>query len=360
VKSEKSPSSRFTEIDSLRFIACTFVIIQHTLIYFTQFSKQGSILQETILILSPGWLGVLIFFAISGFVIPSSLKGPRLRALKVFFKRRFFRLYPPFWIACIIITLLDTRKYPVAELLWRASMLPVEDRNDLGHSSYFWTLQIELVFYFLISFLFLLFGRFTWRFFISLLSILTIPYAVWVCISGGRFAPFYHFSQCLPFSILLMMWGASCRAILNQHTFSKINSKNDYSRAIKLGLATGTLTIIPFNSVYFGALEWKRFQLHEGSVTILGIFIFLFLGILKPIKSLTLARLGRNTYSTYLLHGAVNLALLYFFTRLGITNWPLSILIVITLAFSFMLGEIFYRHVETPSNSLGRYIKQNP
>jgi len=359
VKSKQSPNSRFTEIDSLRFIACAFVIIQHTLTYFIQFSKQDSLLEKTILILSPGWLGVLVFFSISGFVIPSSLKGPRLGALKIFIKRRFFRLYPPFWIACLIIIFIDPEKYPISDLLWRASMLPVEDRSHLGHSSYFWTLQIELVFYFLISFLFLLFGRFTWKFLISILSIIAIPYAVWVCISGGRFAPFYNFSQCVPFPILLMLWGAACRAILSTPQPSIVNSINNYFRAIRLGLTTGILTIIPLHAVYFGILEWNRAQLHEGSTTILGISIFLFCGIFKPIKFSILARLGRNTYSTYLLHGAVNLVLIYLFKKTGITNWPLPTLLLITLLFSFITGEIFYRFVEIPSNSLGRNTKEH-
>jgi len=354
VKSGKKQASRFIEIDSLRFIACAFVIIQHTLIYFTQFSTQESLLEKIILILSPGWLGVLIFFSISGFVIPSSLKGPRFSALKVFFKRRFLRLYPPFWIACLIIIILDPAKYSISDLLWRVSMLPVEDRNVLGHSSYFWTLQIELVFYFLIAFLFSLFGRFSWKFFVSVLSILTIPYAALICIIGGRFAPFYNFTQCLPFSILLMIWGAACRAILDQHSSSESIAKNKYSRAIKLGLTTGILTVIPLHAVYFGTLEWNRAQLHEGSATILGVFIFLFLAILKPIKSPALARLGRNTYSTYLLHGAVNLALVYLLTRSGTAGWPLPYLLIITLVCSFIVGEVFYQIIEIPSNLLGR------
>jgi len=353
MNSEKRPLSRFSEIDSLRFIACTFVIIQHTLIYFTGFSRQGSYLENIILILYPGWIGVAIFFSISGFVIPSSLKGPRLNALKVFLKRRFFRLYPPFWIACIIIIFLDKDKYLIKELLWRASMLPVENRDILGHSSYFWTLQIELVFYFLVAVFFLLFGRFTRALLISLLAIVTISYGVWICISGERFAPFFTFTQCLPFSIALMLWGGSCRAILSQYTPIGVSPKSNYARATQIGLATGLLTIVPLHAVYFGISEWNRPQLHEGSVTVLGVFIFLSFAILKPIRFSTLARLGRNTYSTYLLHGAVNLVLFDLFINLGITGWPLSVITIIALGVSFIVGELFYRFVETPSHLLG-------
>jgi len=352
VKAEKSLSPRFIEIDSLRFIACSFVIIQHGLSYFSNFSTQSSFLGNTILIFSPGWIGVAIFFSISGFVIPSSLKGPRLNAVKVFLKRRFFRLYPVFWVACFTIILLDQEKYPILNLIWRASMLPIQDRNEFGHSSYFWTLHIELVFYFITSLLFLLSGRFTWRFLVSTFSISTISYAIWIQISGGRFAPFFNFSQCLPFSLLLMLWGSCCRAILNEYNPLKL--KNNYSRAIKIGLTTGMLTILPLHAIYFGVSEWTRYQLHEGSVTILAIFIFLFFAILKPIRLTALARLGKNTYSTYLFHGAVNLVLFELFSRLGITNYPLIVILIIALACSFIIGELFYKLIEIPINSLGR------
>jgi len=47
-----------------------------------------------------GWggLGVLLFFAISGYVIPNSLRGTRVRGLKRFVIHRFFRLWPTFWL----------------------------------------------------------------------------------------------------------------------------------------------------------------------------------------------------------------------------------------------------------------------
>ncbi|WP_197457010.1 acyltransferase family protein [Cephaloticoccus capnophilus] len=356
MRTRETLSPRFIEIDSLRFIACALVIIQHGLSYLPQSATQGSPLERIILILSPGWLGVLIFFSISGFVIPSSLKGPRLGSLKTFIKRRFFRLYPPFWTAALIIILLDPKKYAITDLLWRVSMLPVQDRNVFGHSSYFWTLHIELVFYFLVSLLFLLFGRFTYRFFISILIIIAIPYTVWVATVGGRFAPFFDFSQCLPFSMLLMFWGGCCRAVLQEDSLSE-NPRKKYSRAVKIGLASGILTMLPLHAIYFGVSEWSLWQLHEGSSTILGIFIFLFWAILKPIKPAFLALLGRNTYSTYLLHGAVNLTLPYFLMKVGIMDWPLPSLLILVLVCSFAIGELFYRFVEIPSNSLGRNIK---
>lgn len=50
---------------------------------------------------SPGTVGVLLFFLVSGFVIPFSLEHGNPRAFAV---RRFFRLYPTLWV-CLAVTL---------------------------------------------------------------------------------------------------------------------------------------------------------------------------------------------------------------------------------------------------------------
>ncbi len=51
--------------------------------------------------IATGALGVLLFFLVSGFVIPFSLEHRNLRG---FFVRRFFRLYPTLWI-CLLLTM---------------------------------------------------------------------------------------------------------------------------------------------------------------------------------------------------------------------------------------------------------------
>ena len=51
--------------------------------------------------IEPGAVGVLLFFLVSGFVIPFSLERSDRRGFVV---RRFFRLYPTLWI-CLLVTL---------------------------------------------------------------------------------------------------------------------------------------------------------------------------------------------------------------------------------------------------------------
>jgi len=66
---------RLGEIDSLRALSCALVIIAHTAGVFREVASSGAWLAA----FSRGFgiLGVLLFFGISGYVIPSSLRGTR-------------------------------------------------------------------------------------------------------------------------------------------------------------------------------------------------------------------------------------------------------------------------------------------
>lgn len=112
-----------------------------------------------------GWLGVEIFFVISGFVIPYSMSGGNFRSprhLGVFFAKRVTRLDPPY-LAAIALTL--GLSYASALAPGFAGQQPtVSAPQLLAHLGYlnaflgfewlspvFWTLAIEFQFYILIA-----------------------------------------------------------------------------------------------------------------------------------------------------------------------------------------------------------------
>ncbi len=98
-----------------------------------------------------GQFGVEVFFMISGFVIPLSLKG---KSLRTFIVARFVRLYPIFWVcigfSCLVRGLLlpDQQTFSMARILANATMIP---NQFMGIDSYiegsYWTLEMELYFY---------------------------------------------------------------------------------------------------------------------------------------------------------------------------------------------------------------------
>ncbi len=105
-----------------------------------------------------GWVGVDFFFVISGFIIfyihQSDIGQPQ--QFSTFIKKRFFRIYPLYWIIFIgkiLISLLDKTDEIYQRSFWefsQAFLLLPQERNIietfLGVS---WTLTYEILFYFL-------------------------------------------------------------------------------------------------------------------------------------------------------------------------------------------------------------------
>jgi peptidoglycan/LPS O-acetylase OafA/YrhL len=145
--------SRFTYLDGLRGIAATLVLFEHifeVLIHDTRWAAidggfLAAVFGDTINI---GRFGVILFFLISGFVIPFSLNEKS--TIKGFLISRFFRLYPLYWISilfCLLCMILTNSSIPkFSNIIANLTMI----QAFLGESNLigvYWTLTVELVFY---------------------------------------------------------------------------------------------------------------------------------------------------------------------------------------------------------------------
>ena len=132
-------------LDLIRFTAALMVVFLHL-------SWQQHDAQITF---DPGWVGVEIFFCISGFVIMSSAVG--VSPIR-FLERRFARLYPAA-IACALINYAVLHPFSVVAI--RYGLRVNASLTTLTHSillikdpflvSAMWTLPIELAFYGLVA-----------------------------------------------------------------------------------------------------------------------------------------------------------------------------------------------------------------
>ena len=99
-------TNRFAHIDALRGIAALLVIWLHVSEVFVRLSPetlaQGTALYDIAWAVDVGRIGVVVFFAISGFVICRSLNGNKIEGSKKFLIRRFLRLYPAFWVSIVL------------------------------------------------------------------------------------------------------------------------------------------------------------------------------------------------------------------------------------------------------------------
>jgi peptidoglycan/LPS O-acetylase OafA/YrhL len=150
------PKHRLEWLDSLRGIAALLVTIIHLFGFLrlnypsnSLFAK-GSTLSFIIFdFFDFGRIGVVLFFFVSGFVIPYSILN---KGLKSFAISRFFRLYPAYWVSIVLAVLINGAISIKLVLINVTMFQKFVGVNDL--LGVYWTLQIEIVFYIICAILY--------------------------------------------------------------------------------------------------------------------------------------------------------------------------------------------------------------
>lgn len=157
-REEPAARGRFTLIDGLRGLAATSVMLYH---YGTGDMKRplSRILPWWVILgFVKGWLGVQVFFVLSGFVIAFSIGEREMtpRAAALFAARRQVRLDPPYWASIALSTAMpwlwqramhDHRWIPtpgiiLAHVLYAQQILRLRPIEPV-----YWTLAVEVQFY---------------------------------------------------------------------------------------------------------------------------------------------------------------------------------------------------------------------
>lgn len=149
--------TRLEFLDALRGLAAMLVVVEHI-------SEQQWTAFQTFALerFRFGEFGVVVFFMISGFIIPASLE--RRGSLREFWIGRVFRLFPIYWatIVAILVLHFGFHRYRGIDFYWphwarytayNATMVQnfFTTRMALGQS---WTLAYEMTFYVAVSILF--------------------------------------------------------------------------------------------------------------------------------------------------------------------------------------------------------------
>ena len=179
--SRETSSGRFIpEMDGLRFVAISMVILYHLNGYLmakTAFYGHGSA--------APDWLcrsalvgfhGVELFFVISGFILAlpfaaHHLSGAPAVSLRKYYLRRLTRLEPPYFVTIFLLLPLGLLVHPApasaiiphlaASLAYLHNVIYGDQSTVLGVA---WSLEIEVQFYVLVPLLTLVFAiRDRWR-----------------------------------------------------------------------------------------------------------------------------------------------------------------------------------------------------
>lgn len=284
---------RLKELDLLRFLAALAVVFFHYA--FRGYARGDMSTMPYPLLAEPakyGYLGVELFFMISGFVILMTASNNNL---KVFFISRAVRLYPAFWACCtltFLITLaIGQPRYTADFFQYVVNMTLLSDLMGVEPiDGVYWSLFAEIKFYLMISIL------------LGLKKIEKIEtYLVgWLLISAV--AELLAFEKLR--SILITDYAAY---FIAGATFYIVWNKGlTKTRAL---LLAGALALASYTAIVWGELLETKYTTDYNPLIIGSVIILFFMTFFMIITNKTAAlgalnwtALGALTYPLYLLH----------------------------------------------------------
>lgn len=333
---------RLYAIDGIRLLAALMVAVHH---FGTNRADQpgnviwdrpvSEIMPTVFRLASYGWIGVEIFFVISGFVICMSCWG---RTPRQFFVSRVIRLYPAYWFAVLFTTgvLMAVpgvwERLRLREVLLNLTMLQ-SGSGVANVDGVYWTLWSELRFYLL--FLLVVATGLTYRKVVvfccvwgaaamlapvsefPLLELVANPEGAWYFIAGLALYLMHRFGQDL------LLWGILAMAWLMGQ--------------LELGHRIDEVEHVS---------GWR------GSVLIFTVFLLamvaIALGATDRVRWKWLVTAGALTYPLYLMHYAAGTTLI---NRLRDTM-DARLLVAVVIAGFLVLSWLVHRAVERPVSRL--------
>nr|WP_240143653.1 acyltransferase [Nitrosomonas sp. JL21] len=291
-----NPNSRINELDLLRFLAALAVVFHHySLVGFAINSQTIAPYPIVSSIFKYGYLGVDLFFMISGFVILMTASSGGLRH---FIISRLVRLYPAFWICCTItfvaILIIGSTEYEATFSQYLANMTMLSGFMGIESiDNVYWSLFVELKFYALVAIV-LLMGR---------IQQIELLFSFWLVVTMILLIfPVYPLTR---FHFILLD-GYSANFIAGAAFFLIWNRGMSWNRGLMIAAAWGC-------AVYQSTIDAHEFEMRIKNdlnpIVIAAIVsaFFWIMGMIACRKTGMVARanwvwLGAMTYPLYLLH----------------------------------------------------------
>ena len=324
VHAVEGKSLQLYSLDALRGIAALMVALFHIKKYIwktdTSFWWQ-SVLQE-------GYLGVYMFFVISGFIIPYSLSGKDYTIAKFFrfMGKRLLRLHPPY---VLFILLLLFWNYGLYTFKGWGNPVFYDVRQFLLNVSWtapffgakwiviiFWTLAVEFQYY--------------------MLTGLTHP-----LLMRYRAAPYLMTTACIGLGYLIP---SQFLTIFHYYIFFAIG----FQTFLFYTGRTGRVEFMIFMTAA------SAFILYSGLFMALLATLLTVAGIFLLKKDYAVPRfLGNISYSLYLSHGLAGGAVAIF----TVGRWPEGVRFITAVTVAVIFAFIYWRLVERPFIRLSKKIR---
>ncbi|WP_308380651.1 acyltransferase family protein [Serratia marcescens] len=330
---------RLEYIDAIRGIAALSVVIAHFIVPI--YGAENFVFSH---VLDIGKIGVVLFFIISGFIIPFSFRREN-GGVKAFFISRFFRLYPGYWFSLllfIVVSYFLGKQFPWYQILANTTMV----QTAMGVKDIvgvYWTLFIEIVFYALCVAAFVMRllnkARFNYA---SSLAMLLVAFTLGIAKRKLGIA----LPVALPLAMSLMAFGGLWRAYLLEGDLLAKKFARKYICIFVLA--------IPFISFLSYGME-PGHTLRYTITYYLSMLFFILLTTRLKIRNKYMVFMGVISYSMYLIHPS--LLIFYEAFTQSMSESARYLFGVVGVFLTLPISYLVYKFIELPSIILGRQVK---
>ncbi|MEU4804890.1 acyltransferase [Actinosynnema sp. NPDC023587] len=347
---------RFPALDGLRAVAAVIVVVSH-------FAGPRWTWVS-------GWVGVYIFFVLSGFLITTLLLREQSSAgrisLKSFYIRRVFRILPPYLVILGFIVLFCalrgefySREFPTAlpyYLTFFNEFLP--EANPTGPNNFFsgsWTLGIEEKFYLFWPVLIVVVGVAAVKRRIAVAVAALAAMVLLIPFTGGWIMDYsltLLYESTVHYAILLL--GALLAVLMhNERTFALVAPLTHPLAAIPV---VGGFLLLHVNMTDLWASTRNNLWLLLGYAVLVALLLVVLVsrGPVRWLLSTAPMRfVGDRSYSLYLIQGVAHFIVVLAIPRFAVNGTSTAIVVVVV---SLLMADLVYRWFEQPAISLGRKI----
>jgi peptidoglycan/LPS O-acetylase OafA/YrhL len=275
-----------------------------------------------------------------------------------FIERRFWRLFPPFWfslpLGILSVWVIWGKAPSLSMLLANSTMLPTlwNEPFAMGH---YWTLEVELAFYFLCGLLYALFGR------ISLILSIVCLVLAFVAKRERLLAGTPDHWPFAALDLAIMFWGCSCRLVFDGALPARLGR---YRRALGYVVIAAGAAVVLWDPLSLLRIGYERDLLGHrrlGWGYSLGVILFCVWVLLAKIRVRLLEWMGKGTYSIYLLHPVafyIAYKIVLHPSLVAFTGLHLGVYIAGLTPVCVAVGMLGYYLIERPADIFRRLLRQ--
>jgi peptidoglycan/LPS O-acetylase OafA/YrhL len=338
-------SDLIISLELLRAISALLVLVHHMFLSWGA-QEAGENFKSTIFYqlawdLDLGKIGVMIFFLISGYLIPFTIGKHGFSSQKQFLQKRFLRIYPLFFVSVVVGCVFQIYGYhqstSYSQFILNLLMVP----NFFGRefvSGVFWTLQIEVFFYIIVASVVPWTPCLRTPQLIAVLIITLTSTAEALRTVSHEFFAIHELSKIL--GMLSFIFLGSLLRLWKEQRLGKI----------------GTFTMYLFFCHEFIFRLYKFIQLESFTLApkfssfagVIAIFVFIFALNVKKVPSFGLF-LGKISYSIYLNHSLIIVVAVIALSTLEKNRYGLLLdlfYFAVVLAVTFLVSTFTYRFIE--------------